>query len=144
MSHFIQERGASELSLQNSTLETTSYDDDDNVNDTDVNADINLDVDVDVDVGMESMSNVSVGSVASSFDDNAVVYEYTGSSLQLSAVEKAAVELTRLADQHGVNRQFKRDMMNTINKTLLSKISEDALNGRLINNSRYSFKMDMQ
>ncbi|KAG1531955.1 hypothetical protein G6F47_013805 [Rhizopus delemar] len=93
---------------------------------------------------MESMSNVSVGSVASSLADNAVVYEYTGSSLQLSAVEKAAVELTRLADQHGVNRQFKRDMMNTINKTLLSKISDDALNGRLINNSRYSFKMDMQ
>lgn len=69
--------------------------------------------------------------------DNAMVYEYTGSSLQLSAVEKAAVELTRLADQHGVNRQFKRDMMNTINKTLLSKISEDALNGRLINNVKF-------
>ena len=69
--------------------------------------------------------------------DNAVVYEYTGSSLQLSAVEKAAVELTRLADQHGVNRQFKRDMMNTINKTLLSKISDDALNGRLIKNVKF-------
>ena len=69
--------------------------------------------------------------------DSAVVYEYIGSSLQLSAVEKAAVELTRLADQHGVNRQFKRDMINTINKTLLSKINEDALNGKLINNIKF-------
>ncbi|KAG0923634.1 hypothetical protein G6F29_013834 [Rhizopus arrhizus] len=95
MLQFIQEHGAGELSLQNSTIEITPYDDE--VNDADIN--------IDVEVGMESMSNVSVGSVASSLDDSAVVYEYIGSSLQLSAVEKAAVELTRLADQHGVNRQ---------------------------------------
>ncbi|KAG1243190.1 hypothetical protein G6F65_022567 [Rhizopus arrhizus] len=64
MSHFIREHRAGELSLQNSTLETTSNDDYDN------DADTNIDVDVDVDVGMESMSNVSVGSVASSLAGN--------------------------------------------------------------------------
>ncbi|KAG1446298.1 hypothetical protein G6F46_009103 [Rhizopus delemar] len=68
MSHFIQEHGAGELSLQNSTLETTSNDDYEN--DADINVDINVDVDIDVDVGMESMSNVSVESVASSLDGN--------------------------------------------------------------------------
>lgn len=68
MSHFIREHRAGELSLQNSTLETTSNDDYDN--DATTNIDIDVDVDVDVDVGMESMSNVSVGSVASSLAGN--------------------------------------------------------------------------